>query len=111
MTAAYLDLDEAAAFMRITPTALRGLVRRRQIAHTPVNRRPVFNTADLVEYLETHKVAVELRPWDLTEGAIANLRADLAGSASTLAAASRGASEPVEPRPVQGKSRGTQTTH
>ena len=48
----YLDLQEAATFIRRSPQALYRMVGRRQVPYRKCGRRLLFKRSELVQYLE-----------------------------------------------------------
>jgi excisionase family DNA binding protein len=54
-------LAEAAAQLRMGQSTLRGLARRRKIAHARSGNRLVFSAADLTQYLAARRIEPALR--------------------------------------------------
>jgi Helix-turn-helix domain len=55
-----LDLKYAARFLGLSPHTVRALARRQALAHFRIGRRLVFKEADLVAFLQLHRI--EARP-------------------------------------------------
>lgn len=69
-------VEQAAAYLKVTPPTVRGLASKKRIGHLKTGRVLTFTREALEEYVRLHQVApVAPNPFGLTDASARRLRA------------------------------------